>query len=156
MSILLKTGIIASSFKPANNGVLWEQQNWNLTNWGLNDAGGVWINPNTLEFNGFSGNGNTELFQYNDINGVPNSSGMLVELTVQFDVSGGEIVYRVLDVNGNTNDGPDEYFYPQTNGDILTITTAGVLLANLRGVALFNSFGASPPFRVLDLKLVSV
>lgn len=132
----------------------WHETNWDLTSSGINDAGGVWETPTTLAFNSYSGNANTILFEYKDT-GVPESVGKALSLTIEFQDTSGEVVYRLFNVDDGTAS-PDSYFYPDSSGDPITVVSQPMSNSDIKGVALFNNFGASLPFKIVDAALVDV
>jgi len=133
---------------------LWHESNWNLTDWGLNDAGGEWITPTELAFTGYSGNANTTLFEYKGENGIPESVGLQLSLTIEFQDTSGEVVYRVFNLDGNSPS-VDSYFYPPANGEPVTVVSDPVPSSDIKSVALFNNYGASQPFKIINAELVN-
>ena len=132
---------------------LWHESNWNLTDWGINQAGGVWENSTTLAFTGYSGNANTTLFEYSSENGIPDSVGKSLRLTIEFEDTSGEVVYRLFNIDG-TSASPDSYFYPNSGEEPLTEESSVMNNSDIKSVALFNSFGAFQPFKIIDAQLV--
>ena len=132
---------------------LWHESNWNLTDWGINQAGGVWENPTTLAFTRYSGNANTTLFEYNSETGIPESVGKSLSLTIEFEDTFGEVVYRLFNIDG-TSTGQDVYFYPDSSGEPITVTSDIMSNSAMKSVALFNTYGAFRPFKIIDAQLV--
>lgn len=150
--ILVRNGIIASSFNGVITTQLWDESNWSLTTEGTSN-GGVWEDSTTLAFNSYSGNANTPLFEYTT-NGVPESVGMSLRITIEFDPNeSGEVVMRVFNVDGGSAS-PDSYFFPSSPTEPLTVTSEPVPNSDIKSVALFNSFGAFLPFKVINVELV--
>lgn len=132
---------------------LWHESNWNLTDWGLNNAGGEWVTPTELSFNGYSGNANTTLFEYKGEGGIPESVGLQLSLTIEFQDTSGEVVYRVFNVDGSSPS-VDSYFYPTSNGEPVTVVSDPVPSSDIKSVALFSSYGAYQPFKIIDAEII--